>query len=141
MEAPVVNMDECHLEEPIPSEEHLEIYEEDSLSEDEIQDLIVKDELQEEVDVIQSIFPTLVVKPLVYQDPMWPTPPPTMASFLHAQKAHSLKLNLVDHKCYTLPNLAKLEGIDNQDPYGLNVRTLSEVFRGEWFIERHLKND
>lgn len=36
MEAPVVNMDECHLEEPIPSKEHLEIYGEDSLSEDEI---------------------------------------------------------------------------------------------------------
>ncbi|GMN54142.1 hypothetical protein TIFTF001_023273 [Ficus carica] len=97
MEASVVNMDECHLEEPISSEEHLEIYEEDSLSEDGIQDLIVKDKLQEEVDGIQPILPPLVVKPHIYQDLMWLTPPPpTIASFLHAQQARSPKPNHVD---------------------------------------------
>ncbi|GMN67107.1 hypothetical protein TIFTF001_036175 [Ficus carica] len=50
MEAPIVNMDECHLKEPRRSEKHLEMFEEDSLCKVGIQDLIVEDELQEEVD-------------------------------------------------------------------------------------------
>ncbi|GMN65939.1 hypothetical protein TIFTF001_035015 [Ficus carica] len=119
MEAPIVNMNDCHLKETTRSEKHLEMFEEDSLCKVAIQDLIVEDELQEEVDSVQPILPTLVIKAHIYQDLMWPTPPPpTLALFIHAHQA-----------CSPKPNL------------GLNVRILLEVFQGERLIEYHLEID
>ncbi|GMN69787.1 hypothetical protein TIFTF001_038834 [Ficus carica] len=42
------NMEHCHLEEPIPVLEHLELVDDDSLSEKDTNDLVIEEESQEE---------------------------------------------------------------------------------------------
>ena len=90
----------------------------DFLSEIRVQDLALEEESQEEVSSAQPIVTTLIIQDYIYEDPMWPIPPsPKLASFLHVPQAHTSKPSLVGAMCQILPNLAKLEGINNQDPY------------------------
>ncbi|GMN52617.1 hypothetical protein TIFTF001_021761 [Ficus carica] len=50
MDVPIFNIDDCHFEEPIPREEHLELFhDDDTLSEVEVQDLIIEEKSQDEI--------------------------------------------------------------------------------------------
>ena len=99
--------------------EHLELFHNnDYLSEVGIQDLAIEEESQEEVSSAQPIVTTLIIQDHIYEDPMWPIPPPpTLASFIYVPWVHTSKPSLVRIMCQILPYLAKLEGINNQDPY------------------------
>ncbi|EXB60661.1 hypothetical protein L484_016015 [Morus notabilis] len=49
---------------------------------------------------------------------MWPaTPPPSQAPFFRANQAHMPAPSRVEQMSRKLPNLTKLEGVKNQDPY------------------------
>ena len=84
---------------------------------------MVSEESQEHVNESQSFETPIVVPPPVekyhiYEDPMWPaTPPPSRAPFFHANKAHMPTPSQVEQIVRKSPNLAKLEGVKNQDPY------------------------
>ncbi|GMN64544.1 hypothetical protein TIFTF001_033610 [Ficus carica] len=72
----------------------------DSLSEVGIQDLAIEEESQEEVSNAQLIVTTLIIQDQIYEDPMWAIPPPpTLASFIHVSRAHTLKPILVGATC------------------------------------------
>ncbi|EXB65627.1 hypothetical protein L484_025894 [Morus notabilis] len=103
-------------------EEDWELFEDDSLREEETQGL-VSEEFQEDVNESQSLEIPIVVPPPVekdhiYEDPMWPaTPLPSRAPFFHANQVHMPAPSQVEQIIQKLPNLAKLEGVKNQDPY------------------------
>ncbi|GMN61224.1 hypothetical protein TIFTF001_030320 [Ficus carica] len=82
-----------HFEEPMQREEHLELCRNNnSLSEVGIQDLAIEEESQEEVSSAQPIVTTLIIQDHIYEDPIWPIPPPpTLASFVHVLRAHISK--------------------------------------------------
>ncbi|EXB97163.1 hypothetical protein L484_008653 [Morus notabilis] len=97
-------------------EDDWELFEDDSLREEETQEL-VSEEFQEDVNESQSLEIPIVVPPPVekdhiYVDPMWPaTPPPSRASFFHANQAHMPAPSRVEQMSRKPPNLAKLEGV------------------------------
>ena len=92
----------------------------DSLSEVRIQDLAIEEESQEEVSSAQPIVTTLIIQDHIYEDPMWPIPPPpTLASFVHVPRAYTLKPSLVGATCQILPYLAKLEGKQSRPVLGV----------------------
>ncbi|GMN61579.1 hypothetical protein TIFTF001_030666 [Ficus carica] len=101
----------------------MELFEDDSLREKETQDLYIDEESQEEVYKSQPLEISIVMPPPIkhdhiYEDPMWPTPPPpTLASFFHAHRARPSNPILVGAMCRQIPHLAKLESNHNQDPY------------------------
>ncbi|GMN28426.1 hypothetical protein TIFTF001_002043 [Ficus carica] len=99
MNVPINNIDDCRFEEPTPREEHVELFhDDDSVREVEVQDLIVEEKSQDEIHSAQSFVPTFIIQDHIYEDPMWPTPPPpTLASFLHVHQAHIMKPNHVEH--------------------------------------------
>ncbi|EXB36973.1 hypothetical protein L484_018350 [Morus notabilis] len=74
-------------------EEDWELFKDDSLREEETQELVSK-EFQEDVNESQSLEIPIVVPPPVekdhiYEDPMWPaTRPPSRAPFFHVNQAH-----------------------------------------------------
>ena len=91
---------------------------EDSPSEEWIEDLVIEDKSQVKVYEFKSIELPLVSEYYIYEDPMWPTPPPpTLASFFHSYQAYSQKPSRVERTCQNFSNHAKLEGIKNQDPF------------------------
>ena len=105
-----------------PQEEEWELFEDDSLREEETQQL-VGEEFQEEINESPSLEIPIVVPPPVekdhiYEDPMWPAiPPPSRAPFFLANQAHMPAPSQVEQMVRKPPNLAKLEGVKNQDPY------------------------
>ncbi|GMN47417.1 hypothetical protein TIFTF001_016590 [Ficus carica] len=90
---------EFHHDEPIPHKEEWELFEDESSREEEAQDLYIDEESQEEVYESQPLEIFIVLPPPIkhdhiYGDTIWPTPPPpTLASFLHAHRAHPSKLS------------------------------------------------
>lgn len=113
IDVPVEYQQDCHYEEPTPREEYLGSFEEDSLSEEENQDLIIEVESQEEV------FDSPSVEPLSnIEDQMWPlTLPPIRASLYHTFQAHPLKPSYLENTYKEFSHHAKLEGIHNRDLY------------------------
>ncbi|EXB50356.1 hypothetical protein L484_007926 [Morus notabilis] len=103
-------------------EEDWELFEDDSLREVETQEL-VSEEFQEDVNESQSleipiVMPPSVEKDHIFEDLMWPaTPPPSRAPFFRANQAHMSAPSRVEQMSQKPPNLAKLEGVTNQDPY------------------------
>ncbi|GMN57112.1 hypothetical protein TIFTF001_026218 [Ficus carica] len=97
IDAPIETIEDYYLEEPTQKKEHLELFHDnDSLSEIGEQDLAMEEESQEEVSSAQPIVTTLIIQDHIYEDPMWPIPPPpTLASFVYVTRAHTLKPSLV----------------------------------------------
>ena len=85
------------------------MFDDDSLREEEIQDLCINEESQEDVYEPQPLENSIVKPPPIkydhiYEDLMWLTPPPqTLASIIHANQAHTTKPNHVEHTCLILP--------------------------------------
>ncbi|GMN47323.1 hypothetical protein TIFTF001_016504 [Ficus carica] len=81
---------ENHHEEPPPREETWKLIDDDSSKEEETQDLY----------------------------PMWLAPsPPSLAPFLQAHQAPTPEPSRVERTSLLHPYLAKLEGVQNQDPF------------------------
>ena len=65
------------------------MFQDEFSGEEETQDLYIDEELQEEVYESRPLEISIVMLPPIkhnhmYEDPMWPTPPPlTLASFIH----------------------------------------------------------
>ncbi|GMN58822.1 hypothetical protein TIFTF001_027926 [Ficus carica] len=77
MDVPIINIDDCRYEKSTPREEHLELFHDDNyLSEVEVQDLIIEEKSHDEVYSTQPSVPTFIIQDHIYEDPMWPTPPP-----------------------------------------------------------------
>ena len=85
IDTPIENIKDCHLKESTKREEHLELFHNnDSLSEVGIQKLVIEEESQEKFSSAQPIVTTLIIQDHIYEDPMWPIPPPpTLASFIY----------------------------------------------------------
>ncbi|EXC13347.1 hypothetical protein L484_012775 [Morus notabilis] len=102
-------------------EEDWVLFDDDSLREEETQELVSKE--FQDVNESQSleipiVMPLPVEKDHIYEDPMWPaTPPPSRAPFFHANQAHMPAPSRVEQMSRKLPNLAKLKGVKNQNPY------------------------
>ena len=106
----------------IEEETHEEVFEaqssvptsiiEDSPSEEEIEDLVIEDKSQVKVYEFKSIEPPLVSEYYIYEDPMWPTPPPPTS-----YQAYPHKPSHVERTCQNFSNQAKLEDIKKQDPF------------------------
>ncbi|GMN60144.1 hypothetical protein TIFTF001_029221 [Ficus carica] len=81
---------EIHHDERTQNDEEWELFADDSLREEEKQDLCIDEESQEDVYEPRPLEISIVEPPPnkhdhIYEDPIWPTPPaPTVASFLHA---------------------------------------------------------
>ncbi|PON98181.1 hypothetical protein TorRG33x02_060110, partial [Trema orientale] len=63
-------------------------------------------------------------KAYIYDDPIWPNPLPP--PFVEAHYAHVLELVEVKHTCQILAYLAKLVGVQNQDPHDVLYDTYYE---------------
>ncbi|EXC26858.1 hypothetical protein L484_016076 [Morus notabilis] len=103
-------------------EEDWELFEDDSLREEETQEL-VSEEFQKDVNESKSLEIPIVVPPPIKkdhisEDPMWPaTPPPSRVPFFHVNQAHMPAPSRVEQMSRKLPNLTKHEGGKNQNPY------------------------
>ena len=86
----ITNNDESHYEKPSTSGRILGLFDDDDSSEEENQEWIKEEESQDNTCDsspfdIQIIMPPPSIKDHIYDDPMWPTPPPPLlAPFIQA---------------------------------------------------------
>ena len=101
------------------------MFEDDSSREEVIQDLCIDEESQEDVYEPRPLEISIVEPPTikcdhVCEDPIWSAPPPTsLTPFILAQQTPALEPSRVEHTCRLHPYLAKLEGVQNQDPFDM----------------------
>lgn len=88
-------MEHCHLEEPKPVLGHLEMFQDDSRSKEGTFHLVREENSQEIVLRARHSLLSSIIQENFYKYPMWPTPLPSLASFIHAHQAHPSKPNLI----------------------------------------------
>ncbi|GMN44889.1 hypothetical protein TIFTF001_014080 [Ficus carica] len=67
MDVPIININNCSFEEPTSRDEHLELfYDDDSLSEVELQDLVIEEKSQDKIHSAQPFVPTFIIQDHIY---------------------------------------------------------------------------
>ncbi|PON63509.1 hypothetical protein PanWU01x14_131730 [Parasponia andersonii] len=101
----VTNNDKSHREEPSTSRRILSLFDDDFPSEEENQKWIKEEESQDNTCEsspfeIQIIMPPPLIKDHIYDDPMWPKPPPPpLASFIQTHQIHVPESRQVECTC------------------------------------------
>ena len=83
------------------------------------------DKIQQQKVSIPQPSESLAMEAYTYKDPFWPLPPPPpLAWYLGIHHVYSSKSSKVEHLAYSIPYLAKLEGVHNKDPFVRAYATL-----------------